>query len=128
LREAVDEYATRAREILERERAAGRPFEDAWSEVEGAIRPLDAKGWGTLEGRDWDGVETPLAFLYRHFRAAYVGRSAARYCADDCPAWAEPDSDFCEVHDQLTDAGRARLRACGLLDAPDHLIGEILHG
>jgi hypothetical protein len=84
LREPVADWPTAAREILEQARAEGLDFEQAWQRVEVEVRPLDSAGWGTLSSLGRGEWESPMAFAYRHLRAAYVRRSAARYCRSDC--------------------------------------------
>jgi hypothetical protein len=85
VRRAVDDFASECRVLLEQHRKAGLDFVQAWDLVVAEIYPADRRTWGKLEDRVGGAEdETPMTLLYRHMRAAYVGRSAAGYCPEDC--------------------------------------------
>lgn len=71
----------------------GIEWEDAWTiELDEAAK---------LAGFSWKQqpftVETALDFAKRHLRAAYEGREALRYCADDC-GYLALDGEHCLFH------------------------------
>lgn len=77
----MDDFPERAGAELAELRRQGYSFDQAWDRLRSA--PVDRE-WGSLGGGA-EGLENPLTFLHRHFRAAYVHKKAAPYCQrHDC--------------------------------------------
>jgi hypothetical protein len=84
MRTPVSDFAGAVREHLLRHRRHGHDFPVAWELTLERIRPADLPGWGSLDSIGRGQHESPLAFLYRHMRAAFMARDAALYCSEDC--------------------------------------------
>lgn len=104
LLEAPD-YPRALGDKLAESKRLGLDFEEAWRlALEAHPAPY---GYGSRRsssagtGSRPHGIESPLAFIRRHFKAAYEGREAARYCYEDCDRLRAPGSMRCSIHDAL---------------------------
>lgn len=106
LLEAPD-YPRQLREHLEESKRSGIDFENAWRDALYAHPPpygygaRTTKAAGSGSGSRAFGVESPIAFIRRHFEAAYRGERASAYCIEDCDALAERGSTQCPLHRAL---------------------------
>lgn len=108
LLEAPD-YAALLRRALADCKRAGLPFAEAWAQVLDDFPPPPGYGATSLSGatrgrgerRSTFGVESPIAFIRRHFEAAYHGERAAIYCVEDCDVLAVRGSRRCPLHADL---------------------------